>query len=361
MRKSKSVPQQRARTPPYYDSEYDSTWEDAEHLSWGNEGRGKKEKQQQPHRESSRTRAARELQNYRHGYPAAEYEVTHPKTPNFDFYKKRIPFKPNGVDIEEVLEKWNNDKLERNHSYIQWLFPLREMGMNSQATPLTLEEIAMMKEDSEVMRRFLSAYKLMLSFYGIRLQCGMTGEVERSANYRERFENLDNHPHNNLRITRILKSLGELGYECLKAPLVRFFLKETLREGTLRDVQRSALYYFIFTVKSRRERRELLYFAWQNYEPKIRFIWGPMKNIMDYHQRKQRQHAEVQQEVYKSDGHGRISSLPSGANEHLGHSASGYHRDAPGKQQYRKKTKGTPNPQKSSGVQSSSKRKTWKF
>ncbi len=41
-----------------------------------------------------------------------------------------------------------------------------------------------------------------------------TGEVERSANWRHRYGNLNRSSHNWLRVTRILKSLGELG--CVK-------------------------------------------------------------------------------------------------------------------------------------------------
>lgn len=83
------------------------------------------------------------------------------------------------------------------------------------------------------------------------------------------------HSHNNLRITRILKSLGELGLERYQAPLVRFFLEETLVRRELRGVRQSALDYFVFTVRCPRQRRALLRFAWAHFRPRRRFVWAP--------------------------------------------------------------------------------------
>lgn len=83
--------------------------------------------------------------------------------------------------------------------------------------------------------------------------------------------------HNNLRITRILKSLGELGLEHFQAPLVRFFLEETLVKKTLSSVKRSVLDYFLFAVREKRERRKLIRYAFQHFEPKDKFVWCPRK------------------------------------------------------------------------------------
>lgn len=83
--------------------------------------------------------------------------------------------------------------------------------------------------------------------------------------------------HNNLRITRILKSLGELGFEHFQAPLVRFFLEETLVKKNLSSVKRSVLDYFVFAVRNKRERRKLIRYAYQHYEPKDKFVWCPRR------------------------------------------------------------------------------------
>ncbi|XP_072270530.1 uncharacterized protein [Pyxicephalus adspersus] len=198
---------------------------------------------------------------------------------NLKFYRNEICFEPYGVCIDS-LHDWKHDyyKLENNHNFIQWLFPLREPGMNKNAWPLTEKEIEEMKKDKEVMKRFLKSYELMLGFYGIEINTE-TGELNLAKNWRERFTNLNNNTHNNLRITRILKCLGELGYEHFQAPLVRFFLEQILCNSNLQNVKTSALNYFLFTVKNKRERKELVLFAWEYYESKEDFIWGPVETL----------------------------------------------------------------------------------
>uniref|UniRef100_A0A8C3RJ12 Opioid growth factor receptor like 1 n=1 Tax=Chelydra serpentina TaxID=8475 RepID=A0A8C3RJ12_CHESE len=115
---------------------------------------------------------------------------------------------------------------------------------------------------------------MMLEFFGIKL-IDKTGNVARAANWQERFQHLNESQHNYLRITRILKSLGELGYESFKSPLVKFILHEALVEDTIPNIKQSALEYFVYTIRDRRERRKLLRFAQQHYTPSEHFIWGP--------------------------------------------------------------------------------------
>ncbi|KAH0619233.1 hypothetical protein JD844_019091 [Phrynosoma platyrhinos] len=135
--------------------------------------------------------------------------------------------------------------------------------MNWRAKLLTRQEIEAFKNSEEVMERFVRAYKLMLGFYGISLINEETGEYS----------------HNNLRITRILKCLGEMGYEHYQVHLVKFFLTETLVHQKLPSVLKSALDYFMFTVRNKQKRRELVHFAWQYYKPRREFVWGPHKKL----------------------------------------------------------------------------------
>ncbi|XP_067388716.1 opioid growth factor receptor-like protein 1 isoform X2 [Emydura macquarii macquarii] len=222
--------------------------------------------------------AARDLYKYRHQYPNFKDIRYQNDLCNLRFYKNKISFKPDGVYIEEILNKWKGDyeKLEHNHTYIQWLFPLREQGLNFYAKELTTYEIEEFKKTKEAIRRFLLAYKMMLEFFGIKL-IDKTGNVARAANWQERFQHLNESQHNYLRITRILKSLGELGYESFKSPLVKFILHEALVEDTIPNIKQSALEYFVFTIRDRRERRKLLRFAQQHYTPSEHFIWGPSR------------------------------------------------------------------------------------
>ncbi|XP_006126250.3 opioid growth factor receptor isoform X2 [Pelodiscus sinensis] len=232
--------------------------------------------------------AAKDMQRYRHHYPGLEEgeddDEEEEEMWNLSFYKNDINFLPHGLYIDDLLEAWQEDyeTLEENHSYIQWLFPLRERGMNWRAKPLTLKEIQAFKKNEEVMQRFVRAYKLMLGFYGINLINQETGQVRRAENWIQRFRNLDRFSHNNLRITRILKCLGEMGYEHYQVHLVKFFLTETLVFQTLPNVKRSALDYFLFTIRNKHKRRELIHYAWKHFKPQHRFVWGPPKKLLAY-------------------------------------------------------------------------------
>nr|XP_045742032.1 opioid growth factor receptor-like isoform X1 [Mirounga angustirostris] len=138
-------------------------------------------------------RAVRDTRRYRHHYPDLIEQAGNGDMPNLSFYRNEIRFLPNGCFIEDILQNWREDYdlLEENHSYIQWLFPLREPGVNWHAKPLTLQEIEAFKSSEEVRERFVQAYELMLGFYGIQLEDRDTGQVCRAHNYQKRFQNLN--------------------------------------------------------------------------------------------------------------------------------------------------------------------------
>uniref|UniRef100_A0A1A8QY49 Opioid growth factor receptor-like 1 n=1 Tax=Nothobranchius rachovii TaxID=451742 RepID=A0A1A8QY49_9TELE len=220
--------------------------------------------------------AARDLYKYRHSYPNYRKSRQPNEYRNLRFYMNKIPLVPDGIYIEEILTKWKGDydKLEHNHTYIQWLFPLREQGLNFYAHELTQDEIKEFQSTREAKRRFVAAYSLMLDFYGIKL-LDKSGKVSRASNWQGRFQHLNESHHNYLRITRILKSLGELGFEAFKAPLVQLFLEESLCNSTLPNMQHSVLEYFVYTIRLPATRRRLLRFACQHYKPPHAFLWGP--------------------------------------------------------------------------------------
>ncbi|XP_070696445.1 opioid growth factor receptor [Pempheris klunzingeri] len=268
--------------------EYDSTW-DTESDEDDPAGESQTRRSCQDKNKSGWTlwhhtprnmRAAKDMQNYRKGYPnLIDEECSEDKMNNLQFYLNKFPSAPDDVYIESFLKDWKNDykRLERVHSYIQWLFPLREPGVNYMASELTKKEIEAFKKNEDAKKRLIESYELMLGFYGIRLVNKETGEVKRAENWKERFGNLERNMHNNLRITRILKSLGELGFEHYQAPLVRFFLEETLVKKTLSSVKRSVLDYFLFAVLDKQKRQELVRFAYLHFEPKDKFVWCPRK------------------------------------------------------------------------------------
>ncbi|KAK3581548.1 hypothetical protein CHS0354_031889 [Potamilus streckersoni] len=166
---------------------------------------------------------------------------------NARFYMNKIVCKPHGALIEEILKNWYGDyrRLESHHGYIQWLFPIRENGLNRDAQELQLHEIEKICGNKTAHARVLRAYKMMLDFYGMKLGDDESGKIERANNSKDRFQHLNKSSHNHLRITRILKCLGELGYEHLKKPFIEFILHEAIVEGTLSNLLRSCCNYWI--------------------------------------------------------------------------------------------------------------------
>uniref|UniRef100_A0A8C1ZEN2 Opioid growth factor receptor (OGFr) conserved domain-containing protein n=1 Tax=Cyprinus carpio TaxID=7962 RepID=A0A8C1ZEN2_CYPCA len=217
--------------------------------------------------------AAKEMQDFRHSC-----RVGLGRFYNLEFYHGRIKSSPDGMALYLFIQWWGEyEKLEIVLTYIHWLFPLQERGRNLRAHELTKKEIKCFHEDKQAKSKLVKSYKLMLDFYGIRLVSESTGEVERSPNWKERFRNLNRYSHNNLRITRILKCLGTLGLKHYQAPLVKFFLHETLVVGHLQSLKQSVLDYFMFAVLDKSERRELVRFAFKHFKPQEQFVWGPKK------------------------------------------------------------------------------------
>lgn len=113
------------------------------------------------------------------------------------FYRNEGP-DSEGRMLDEILS-WDDSRLESVHDFIQWLFPLEEASSaNPDATILTVEEIAAMKEDPLIQKNLIKSFDRMMKFYGF-------GKTSSQKHW------LTPHNHNFLRITRILKSLCLLG------------------------------------------------------------------------------------------------------------------------------------------------------
>ncbi|XP_031588923.2 opioid growth factor receptor-like protein 1 [Oreochromis aureus] len=273
----------RVHTTDEFYCDYDSTWE-TDPNEESPPSRIRQTTNSNHYMFSRFERAARDMQNYRHDYPNQiktqhRKKNTNENKPNLNFYLGKKRSVPDGVYITDIHEKWYGDyeRLEYVHTYIQWLFPLQEPGVNYEASTLTKEEITDFLNHSIAKENLLKSYKLMLDFYGIVLCDEKTGEVRRAEHWEERFHNLNSHTHNNLRITRILKCLGTLGYPHYQAPLVHFFLEETLVNRQLPNIRDSVLSYFLFAVLDKTQRRNLIRYAYLNYEPKDEFVWCPKK------------------------------------------------------------------------------------
>eukprot|EP01129_Flabellula_baltica_P016235 TRINITY_DN8555_c0_g1_i1.p1 TRINITY_DN8555_c0_g1~~TRINITY_DN8555_c0_g1_i1.p1 ORF type:complete len:230 (+),score=13.14 TRINITY_DN8555_c0_g1_i1:45-734(+) len=145
---------------------------------------------------------------------------------NYMFQLGNIKSVPDG-DYVYNIHKWSYDKLETHHGYIQWLFPIpRSKGMNFYSYELTLPQAIIISKNKKCRSNILKSYKTMLSFYGIRLTNLETGELQTTDNWKERYENLLRHSHNNLRITRIIISMSCLGFLEYSIKFIEFLYKQ---------------------------------------------------------------------------------------------------------------------------------------
>jgi len=163
------------------------------------------------------------------------------EAPNYQFYKNEISSEPDGNLIDVIHKEWhgNHQLLEAHHGYIQWLFPVFEnAGMNWRSEALTKAEAKEIREDLDCAKRVIKSYQLMLHFYGMELVDPSTGEIKRGKNWKSRYQNLSTHTHNFLRISRIITSLGELGFARYKRPFVEHLQKE-IEDGILSNCKSS--------------------------------------------------------------------------------------------------------------------------
>lgn len=154
-----------------------------------------------------------------------------------EFYRGEIP-NQEGLCYKDIMQ-FDDDELEKNHSYIQWLFPLKEPSMVVPGSPVLDEEdiqffstnwknLDEMKDKIEIRKNLLDAFNKMMKFYGFSLSLKgdeiKSVEFVRSQDFQAKaFNWVKPKNHNFLRITRILRSLNTLGnsstadmmYKCL--------------------------------------------------------------------------------------------------------------------------------------------------
>eukprot|EP01126_Amoeba_proteus_P014015 TRINITY_DN16055_c0_g1_i1.p1 TRINITY_DN16055_c0_g1~~TRINITY_DN16055_c0_g1_i1.p1 ORF type:complete len:164 (+),score=18.23 TRINITY_DN16055_c0_g1_i1:330-821(+) len=129
--------------------------------------------------------------------------------------------------------------------------------MNIDSQPLQKHEIEKIKSDPKCLERFVASYEMMLHFYGCTLEIE-TGKVSRGSNFYSQYRNLVTHSHNFLRITRILKSLGELGFEHYKKPFLLHFIEEIWTgDRLLAACSDSCTMYWVGTLRDDNHRREI--------------------------------------------------------------------------------------------------------
>ena len=193
--------------------------------------------------------AGRDAQRYRAHYPDA---VDNPRlTDNIRFFRNEIGCYPARETIDEVHRRWRGDHahLEASHSFIQWLFPIQEAGVNPAAQVLQKHEIATLREDPQAILRLKRSFDMMLDFYGFGFaDVGYTLPIVTLVHPERQFRNLYWNGHNYLRITRILKCLGEFGLEDYKVAWLDALHREIYVTKRLAACQSSFEQYWVHTV-----------------------------------------------------------------------------------------------------------------
>lgn len=153
-----------------------------------------------------------------------------------DFYNGIEP-NQQGFYFYDIID-FSDEMLEKNHCYIQWLFPLRESSKVVPDAPILDDsDIETFMESNELRKKVLLAYNRMMGFLGLRYSLekdpsDKSGEyyalyvIKDENTYKERSKIwLTPKNHNFLRITRILTSLRELGLETASSRLYSFLCK----------------------------------------------------------------------------------------------------------------------------------------
>ena len=101
-----------------------------------------------------------------------------------EFYRGEIP-NNDGVFVDDILE-YSYGQLEVDHSYVQWLFPLKERSMFNVDAPLLKDsEIVLFKSDPELKSKFLKSAYMMLDYFGMYYHGGYVGWQEPNGNHKD--------------------------------------------------------------------------------------------------------------------------------------------------------------------------------
>lgn len=109
----------------------------------------------------------------------------------------------------------SDDRMEADHDYIQWLFPLHEASnFNPDAPIVDRESVKILRANNSAGLRMLNSFERFLNFLGFEYVHGVDGGIvedpEKEIN-RKNWQQFGNHNH--LRITRAIRSLRLFGFE----------------------------------------------------------------------------------------------------------------------------------------------------
>lgn len=138
-----------------------------------------------------------------------------------------------GRNIEQLLA-YNHFWLEHDHKYIQVFFPIDEGTKFNQHAPLVTQEDRALFANSEDLRiAHLQVLDLMLEFWGMQRDGSEISSLLPLSPANHVW--LKNHDHNQLRLTRAIRSLYLLGNEDVAANLCDFLIAAANETGSVSD------------------------------------------------------------------------------------------------------------------------------
>jgi hypothetical protein len=197
---------------------------------------------------------------------------------NLHFYENRCTSRPQGAFVDDIVNLWRGqyELLEAHHGYIQWLFPIRDASaFNDSSQPLQVHEAVAIRSSKVLLQRFVLAVDLMLDFYGFQLLrggpgvpppllYGVTVMADRKQRMR-RFRNFELNTHNDRRVTRMLKSMTEMGLEQAQLMWLRSLAWEIFVTKRLASKRTAFVTYWAETLRSDKARAALRRF-WHGLE-----------------------------------------------------------------------------------------------
>lgn len=111
-----------------------------------------------------------------------------------------------GVALSDIWH-YSDAQLEKNHHFIQWLFPTNQKSaFNWSAPVLYLPEIILLKNDATVIKNFRHSLIFFLRFYGLMLH--NDNSITFATDFDQKAKNwISPNNHNYKRISRILRFL----------------------------------------------------------------------------------------------------------------------------------------------------------
>jgi hypothetical protein len=125
------------------------------------------------------------------------------------FYRGELVH-PSKYTIQDVWD-FSPAKLEKQHDYIQWIFPLRKPSAHVYDIPiLNPSEIEVFHTDAELRQRVMRSFRMMIGFYGFMQE---DDHVIQGAHFGDRSGWIYPKNHNLARISRMLESLLLLDFK----------------------------------------------------------------------------------------------------------------------------------------------------